>query len=84
MLNQAAPERIHKVADVVAGILSKHAVERPVPREAELSKLGMTSIDMVELMLAVETEFDVTIPAEEITSDNFRSIASIDRLMGRL
>lgn len=84
MLQQASLARLDKVAGVVGGILAKHRAGDLVTHDAELSRLGMTSVDMVELMLAVEAEFDVMIPPHEITTDNFRSIASIDRLVGRL
>ncbi|MBV9723757.1 MAG: acyl carrier protein, partial [Gammaproteobacteria bacterium] len=55
-----------------------------VPAEARLSELGMSSIKMVNLMLAVETEFDLTIPQADITPENFRSVASIEALLARL
>ena len=44
----------------------------------------MSSIKMVNLMLAVETEFDLTIPQGDITPDNFRSVASVEALVARL
>lgn len=55
-----------------------------VPVDARLSELGMSSIKMVNLMLAVEGEFDLNIPQHEITPDNFRSVSSIESLLGRL
>jgi acyl carrier protein len=36
---------------------------------------------MVNLMLAVEAEFDLKIPDREMTPSNFRSIACIVRLV---
>jgi len=44
----------------------------------------MSSIKMVNLMLAVEGEFDLTIPQNEITPDTFRSVTSIEAMLGRL
>jgi acyl carrier protein len=35
-------------------------------------------------MLAIEVEFDVTIPQSDITPDNFDSIASVEALVVRL
>jgi acyl carrier protein len=55
-----------------------------LPVDARLSELGMSSIKMVNLMLAVEGEFDLSIPQNEITPDNFRSVTSIEALLGRL
>ena len=39
---------------------------------------------MVNLMLAVEAEFDLEIPQEEMTPENFRSIETIERLVEAL
>jgi acyl carrier protein len=69
---------------LVAQILGKADAAAAVPPEARLSELGMSSIKMVNLMLAVETEFDLTIPQSEITPDNFRSVASVEALLARL
>lgn len=84
MLDRPAQRRADRIAGLVGEILAKHSVSGLVAPEAELAKLGLTSIDMVELMLAVEAEFDVMIPPSEITLENFRSIRSVDRLVGRL
>lgn len=84
MLNQLKQRRIEKVAELVCDILAKHSVSGPLAPDAELAKLGLNSIDMVELMLAVEAEFDVMIPPPDITTENFRSIATIDHLIGKL
>jgi acyl carrier protein len=69
---------------LVAQILGKADAAAAVPPEARLSELGMSSIKMVNLMLAVETEFDLTIPQGDITPDNFRSVASVEALLARL
>lgn len=84
MLDRLAQRRTDKVAGIVGEILAKHSVAGPIGRDADLAKLGLTSIDMVELMLAVEAEFDVIIPPTDITTENFRSILAIDTLIGRL
>ena len=73
-----------QIAAVVGEVLGKHGVDDPVPAEADLGRFGMTSIDMVELMLGVEAEFDLSIPAAEITLNNFRSISSIEAMVSRL
>ena len=36
---------------------------------------------MVNLMLAIEAEFDLMIPASEITPANFRSVSTIETLI---
>jgi acyl carrier protein len=54
----------------------------PFPMDAQLSDLGISSLKMVNLMLAVEVEFDIAIAQSDITPENFHSIASIEALIG--
>jgi acyl carrier protein len=78
-----APVRA-RLALLVAQILGKPETADALPGEGSLSEMGMSSIKMVNLMLAVEGEFDLTIPQQDITPENFRSIASIEALLARL
>jgi acyl carrier protein len=39
---------------------------------------------MVKLMLAVEVEFDLSIPGEDLNPENFGSIDAVEALVGRL
>jgi len=38
-------------------------------------------MDMVNLMLGVEAEFDFTIPQSEITPENFQSVETLERMV---
>jgi acyl carrier protein len=38
---------------------------------------------MVNLMLAVEVEFDIAIPQNDITPENFHSLGTIEALVSR-
>jgi acyl carrier protein len=78
------PPLRERLLGLVARILGKPEAGRSLSAEARLSELGMSSIKMVNLMLAVETEFDLTIPQGDITPDNFRSVASVEALVARL
>lgn len=73
-----------RIADIVGQILCRHGVDGPVAADAELARFGLTSIDMVEVMLGIEAEFDVAIPPADITMENFRSLAAMTRLVSRL
>jgi acyl carrier protein len=73
-----------KLISLVADILRRNGVERPVDAEADLINQGLTSVDMVHLMLAIEAAFDLTIPQSGLTPENFRSIATIEALLGKL
>lgn len=53
-------------------------------RDLDLPDAGLTSVSAVKLMLAIEAAFDLAIPDAELTPENFRSVASIERLVERL
>ena len=57
-------------------------ISAPSP-EADLVDSGvLDSLALVELLFALEREFAVTIPLEELDIDTFRSVASIAELVG--
>ena len=59
------------------------ALPDPFPVDQQLSELGISSLKMVNLMLAVELEFDIAIPQSDITPENFHSVAAIQSLVVR-
>jgi acyl carrier protein len=69
---------------LVRQILGPPASGRPLPIDARLNDLGMSSIKMVNLMLSVESEFDIAIPQADINPENFASLASIEALISRM
>jgi len=69
---------------LVREILGAPAAGRPLPIDARLSELGISSIKMVGLMLAIEAEFNLTIPQDQITPENFHSIASMETMLERI
>jgi acyl carrier protein len=66
---------------LVKTILKQNAIAVVVEPATLLVDVGLTSMDMVNLMLAVEAEFDFTIPQTEITPDNFQSVGTLTRLV---
>jgi acyl carrier protein len=60
------------------------ALPEAFPVGRQLSDLGISSLKMVNLMLAVELEFDIAIPQSEITPENFHSVATIQALVMRI
>lgn len=71
------------VALVKQTLGAKAALPHPFPVERQLSDLGVSSLKMVNLMLAVELEFDIAIPQSDITPENFHSVAAIEALVVR-
>jgi acyl carrier protein len=73
-------------AERITAIASKMLLKRggaPSPSATQnLREAGLTSLDMVNLMLAVEAEFDIEIPQEAMTPENFDTIAAIAALVG--
>jgi acyl carrier protein len=77
----------HRVLGLVHELLARRSGTRPLApilHDDDLREAGLTSLEMVNLMLAVETEFGVTIPDGDMTPKNFRSIAAIDALVASL
>lgn len=73
-----------RLLGLVRQILGAPGASRPLPVDARLVDLGMSSLKMVNLMLAIEAEFQTVIPQGEITPEHFESIASVERLLERL
>ena len=84
MLTISRDPTVRRVAAVVAGIAEQHDIRRHIAATDSLVDRGMTSMAMVDLMLAVEAEFDVTIPQREMTPANFQSIECLAGLLKRL
>jgi acyl carrier protein len=78
---QATRERL---IELVRQMQDQREAPRLLSIDARLSDLGLSSIKMVSLMLAVEAAFDITIPQSEITPENFHSISTIEALVVRL
>jgi acyl carrier protein len=72
------------VGALVRQLLAKRAIDRPVGLDEVLNECGLTSLDTVNLMLAVEAEFDVKIPDRDMTPSNFRTVARIGELIDGL
>jgi acyl carrier protein len=84
LLDRTNTDSRERVAQLVRQLMAKRSIVRSVGHDDVLSECGLSSLDMVNLMLAVETEFDVKIPDRDMTPSNFRSIAQIDKLVGAL
>jgi len=72
-----------RVISLVTNILSANSIVVDVLPGSRLADIGMTSMDMVSLMLAVEAEFDMTIPQADITPENFQSPQTIERMVSK-
>lgn len=73
-----------RVVDVVCRLLRERSISRAVGSDDDLREVGLSSLDMVNLMLSIEAEFDLEIPEIDISPANFRSISTIRSLITAL
>ena len=84
MLNHHSALLGDRVIDVVRRLLDERSISRQIGSDDDLREVGLTSLDMVNLMLSIEAEFDLEIPEIDITPANFRSISTIRTLVTAL
>lgn len=78
------PSTREQITDVVRRLLTDRGITRSFGAQEDLREVGLTSLDMVNLVLAVESALEVGIPEGEITPANFRSVAMIEALVAGL
>lgn len=78
---QAVSDVRSRLLALVKSILKQNAIAADVEPATLLVDVGLTSMDMVNLMFAVEAEFDFTIPQSDITPENFQSVETLTRLV---
>jgi acyl carrier protein len=71
-----------RIISLVKAILEQNEIVAAVTPATRLVDVGLTSMDMVNLMLSVEAEFDFTIPQDQITPENFQSVETLERMVG--
>jgi acyl carrier protein len=84
MSERSSHSAADRVISVVQKLLTERSISRRIDSASDLRDAGLTSMDMVNLVLAVESEFDLMIPETSITPANFRSVAAISTLVGAL
>jgi len=73
-----------RITEIVQALLAKRPGRALASREQSLTDAGLTSLDMVNLMLAIEDAFDIEIPQRRMTPANFRTIAAIEHLVATI
>jgi len=81
MLDIPSLTKSERINAIVMGFIKETKIVR---RDQDLQALGLTSMDMVNLMLSIEAEFDLTIPGSKLVPANFRSIENIETLLDDL
>src|SRR5260370_10279803 len=80
MLDHRMNSPTHRITALVNRMLTERSLRFPAFPGDDLRSLGLSSLDMVNLVLSVESEFDVTLPDADITPARFRSVATIASL----
>ena len=71
------------IDDVLREIIAKQAHLDPsvITPESVLSELGVTSLDLVELIMTIEDKYDVTIPVDAAEAWNsYKTVANLIEL----
>ena len=72
---------MEKVIEILADL---HPDVDFASEEALIDDGILDSLDIVSLVAAIDTEFGVTVPAEEIIPENFNSAAALFAMITRL
>ena len=71
------------IEDVLRGMIAKQAHLDPsvITPESVLSELGVTSLDLVEIIMTIEDKYDVTIPVDAVEAWNsYKTVANLIEL----
>jgi acyl carrier protein len=71
------------IEDVLRGIIANQAHLDPsaITRKSALSELGVTSLDLVEIIMTIEDKYDVTIPVDAVEAWNgYKTVANLIEL----
>jgi acyl carrier protein len=84
MLYCTTPEPEARIFEIVHRLLRDRAIERSFTANDNLRDIGLTSLDLTNLVLSVEGELSVRIPDNAITPANFTCIAAIAGMVAKL
>ena len=70
-----------RITAVAVRMLTKRGNNTVPTPQTNLRDAGLTSLDMVNLILAIESEFDIEIPQSAMTPENFDTMAAIGSLI---
>ena len=71
------------IEEVLSGIIAKqiHLDPSVITPESVLSELGVTSLDLVEIILTIEDKYDVIIPVDAVEAWNsYKTVANLIEL----
>lgn len=78
------PNLNNRIAEMARDALNESAPSTAIGLDEDLRSMGLTSMGMVKLMMAVEVAFNISVPDDDLHPDNFRSVRAIEALVARL
>jgi acyl carrier protein len=81
MLAEYSMSTAERITAIARKMLVKRGNNGTPAAGDNLRAAGLTSLDMVNLMLAIEGEFDIEIPQSAMIPENFDTIAAIEVLV---
>lgn len=77
-------ERARDVVESAIRRMCGVGAETPLPADAPLWELGLDSLRVVELVVLLEDELDMTFPEEYLTAETFATLDSTVSVVRRL
>jgi len=74
-------------AEIAKGVIDQLLADKgrpPAGLDQDLGEAGLSSLDIVNLMLALEDALDIALPPDELTAANFRTAKSIETMLARV
>ncbi len=84
MLDQVSLGYRDRLIAIVKDVISDHPFARPDRIPQSLAEAGLTSLDLVKLVLGIEREFGVTIGGDDMEPENFSTLEALETLVYRL
>jgi acyl carrier protein len=84
MLDEADTSVRTRIFGVVNALMRRRELPLLVRADQSLRDAGLKSLDLVNMMLAIEDEFGIEIPQDRLSMDHFRDIGAIERLVSEV
>ena len=84
MTHLADNSALARISKIVHELVTRRQLPLPIRTDQSLREIGLKSLDLVNMMLAIEEEFGIEIPQHQLTMDNFQSIVAIERLLSEV
>ena len=73
-----------RLGAIVRAIVEGQPFGRPDRLDGDLREAGLTSLDLVKVVLAIETEFGLTLDADDMHPENFQTLDAMEGFVARL